>query len=109
MLKKMGHQCAVAYDGAAALDTADAFNPSLILLDIGLPGMNGYTVAEQLRRNARMRGVVLAALTGYGEEQDRRRAKEAGFNQHFVKPIDILALQKLLDSLPCPATESRCG
>jgi CheY-like chemotaxis protein len=100
MLKAMGHESQVSHDGLAAIQMAERFMPTLVLLDIGLPGMDGYLVAQQLRTKSSLRGVVLAALTGYGDEQDRRRSKEAGFDQHFVKPLDLRALRTLIDSLP---------
>jgi PAS domain S-box-containing protein len=100
MLKVMGHEARVSHDGAAAIEIAQEFLPTLILLDIGLPRMNGYLVAERLRLIPSLRGVILAALTGYGEDQDRHRSREAGFDRHFVKPLDFLALQELVGSLP---------
>jgi signal transduction histidine kinase/CheY-like chemotaxis protein len=102
MLKTLGHEATSAHDGPAAITSALKFKPNLVILDIGLPGMNGYMVAEHLRTMPEMCGVVLAALTGYGEEQDRRRSKEAGFNQHFVKPLSFTGLQELIRSLPSP-------
>ena len=100
LLKAMGHESAVSHDGPTAIELARTFRPTLVLLDIGLPVMNGYKVAEQLRAIPALRGAVLAALTGYGEDQDRRRSKEAGFDLHFVKPVSITALQELIASLP---------
>ena len=100
MLKAMGHRATVAHDGPSAVEIAQTFGPTLILLDIGLPGMNGYAVAQRLRTIPTLRGVTLAALTGYGEDQDRRRSREAGFDLHFVKPVRINALQELIGSLP---------
>jgi PAS domain S-box-containing protein len=102
MLKVMGHESRVSHDGQAAIETAQEFRPTLVLLDIGLPRMNGYMVAEQLRSIPALRGVILVALTGYGEDQDRRRSREAGFDQHFVKPLSFAALQELVGSLPKP-------
>ncbi|HEX4144680.1 MAG TPA: ATP-binding protein [Pirellulales bacterium] len=100
MLKTMGHETSVAHDGPTAIELAQTFRPTLVLLDIGLPALNGYLVAQRLRTMPALRGVVLAALTGYGEDQDRRRSKEAGFDVHFVKPVRIGALQDLIASLP---------
>jgi PAS domain S-box-containing protein len=98
-LKAMGHQCAVAHDGQSAIDKARLFKPKLILLDIGLPGMSGYAVAQAIRATPELRGIVLAALTGYGDEQYRRRSREAGFDKHFVKPISFAALRDLIATL----------
>src|SRR5262249_46010464 len=80
----------------AALVTARTFEPEVALLDIGLPGMNGYDVARQPRREHHARPPLIAAVTGYGQAEDRRRSQEAGFGQHFTKPIDPLALQHFL-------------
>ena len=106
MLKAMGHEPAVSHDGPTAIETARTFRPTLVLLDIGLPAMNGYMVAKELRTMPALRGTVLAALTGYGEDQDRRRSKEAGFDLHFVKPVQIAALEELIGSLPEAKTQS---
>jgi PAS domain S-box-containing protein len=100
MLKAMGHESVASHDGLTAIETAQSFRPTLILLDIGLPGMNGYMIAQRLRTIPALRGVVLAALTGYGEDQDRKRSKEAGFDQHLVKPVSLPALQELIGALP---------
>lgn len=104
MLEALGHEAVVSHDGPTALETAESFRPALVLLDIGLPGMNGFMVAERLRAGATLNGVVLAGLTGYGDEQDRRRSKEAGFDHHFVKPIGLSALQELIKTLPGAAS-----
>jgi PAS domain S-box-containing protein len=97
LLEESGHTVVVAHDGPTALAKADEFQPELILLDIGLPGMNGYEVARQLRQNPRTRNTVLAALTGYGQAGDREQALAAGFDRHFVKPVDIDELQAFVD------------
>jgi PAS domain S-box-containing protein len=99
MLKAMGHDAIAAYDGPEAIKAAREFKPTLVILDIGLPGMNGYMVAEHLRAIPELKGMVLAALTGYGEDQDRKRSKVAGFNEHFVKPLTFAALQQLVSSV----------
>jgi len=78
--------------------TAGSFHPEVVLLDIGLPGMDGYQVASQRRRTA---GALLVALTGYGQEEDRHRAREAGFNHHLTEPVNLPVLYELLArSLP---------
>jgi PAS domain S-box-containing protein len=90
-----GHDVRTAHDGKAALEAARAFRPEVVLLDIGLPGMDGYQVARRLREQEGERHAFLAALTGYGQEDDRRRSREAGFDAHLVKPTDpddLLAL-----------------
>jgi signal transduction histidine kinase len=96
LLKLWGHDVRCASDGPAALVAARTYQPNVVLLDIGLPGMNGYDVARQLRHEAGHNAPLIAAVTGYGQEEDRRRSREAGFDQHMVKPINPEALQKLL-------------
>ncbi|MGQ0592140.1 MAG: response regulator [Gammaproteobacteria bacterium] len=93
-----GHETRTALDGPAALEAAEVFRPEVILLDIGLPGMDGYEVARRLRTELHMVETVLIAMTGYGHEQDRREAQAAGFNHHLVKPVDPVALQRILAS-----------
>jgi CheY-like chemotaxis protein len=95
----MGHQVVAAHDGAHALQAAVEHQPEVILLDIGLPDLNGYQVAERLRQMPDLMGIVLVALTGYGQEDDRQRAKRAGFDYHLVKPADPQQLQQLLTTL----------
>jgi CheY-like chemotaxis protein len=87
VLRAAGHEVQLAFDGVEALRAADQFAPEMILLDIGLPVMDGYEVAEQLRQ--RCGQAILIALTGYGREQDRARARAAGFQQLLVKPIGV--------------------
>jgi CheY-like chemotaxis protein/two-component sensor histidine kinase len=96
LLKLSGHDVQAAYDGPSALLVAETFHPQLVLLDIGMPGMDGYEVARRLRKQQDHQTAVLAALTGWGQEEDRRRAMEAGFDYHFVKPIEPDALEQLL-------------
>jgi two-component system CheB/CheR fusion protein len=88
----------VAHSGAAALDLADSYQPDVVLLDIGMPGMDGYEVARRIRRQPRTAGAMLVALTGYGQENDLERSRAAGFNFHLVKPVDLASLQALLSS-----------
>ena len=83
-------------DGASALTKAQELRPDLILLDIGLPGMDGYQVAIQMRKRSELDRTVLVALTGYGQEEDRRRSLEAGFDQHLVKPASVEDLKQVL-------------
>jgi PAS domain S-box-containing protein len=94
----LGHTTKLAHDGPSALDVADAFAPDVILLDIGLPMMNGYEVAQELRRRPALHKVHLAALTGWGQSEDRRRAREAGFDSHFTKPASLNAVEDLLSA-----------
>ena len=96
LLKLQGHTVEVAHDGVAALKSAAAFDPDVVLLDIGLPGLDGYAVAKQLRDTATGRLPCLIAMTGYGTDEDRRRTQEAGFDHHVVKPIEPADLNALL-------------
>jgi signal transduction histidine kinase len=96
VLELLGATVAVAYDGAAALTEAGAFVPDTILLDVGMPGMDGYEVARLLRADARHRRTHLVALTGWGQERDQRRSRDAGFDDHMVKPPDIDRLTALV-------------
>jgi PAS domain S-box-containing protein len=97
LLKNLdAHEIRTAGDGPAALEIAAAFAPEIVLLDIGLPQMSGYEVAQRLRQLPSLGPMLLVALTGYGSEDDRRRAREAGFDVHLVKPPSIAALRKLL-------------
>jgi CheY-like chemotaxis protein len=96
MLQVSGHETHTAYDGLEALCAAAAFRPEVVLLDIGLPKMNGYEVARQIRQEPWGRGMALIALTGWGQEEDKQRALEAGFDYHLTKPVEANALEKLL-------------
>lgn len=99
VLRMLGHSTALAHDGQMALEVAQSYRPDLILLDIGLPGLNGYEVAERLRQLPDFRDVVLVAVTGWGQEEDRRRSKEAGFDHHLTKPADPAVIEQFLKSL----------
>jgi CheY-like chemotaxis protein len=95
LLSFSGHEVRVAYDGSAALTVAREFQPRVAVLDIGMPGANGYDVARAIRsRNGS--SVTLIAMTGWGQEADRRRALEAGFDHHLTKPVDLSVLNELL-------------
>jgi signal transduction histidine kinase/CheY-like chemotaxis protein len=98
LVRHSGHEVRLAYDGPAALELAKDYRPDLILVDIGLPGMNGYEVARKLRGELGLTQSLLAALTGYGQEEDRRRSVEAGFDQHLIKPIRPETLTGLLSA-----------
>ena len=98
-LRILGHDVEVACDGVAALAAIRRAPPRVALLDIGLPGMDGYELARRIRREPAVRGVVLIALTGYGRDEDRDLAAAAGFDHHLVKPIDPEALEDLLARL----------
>ena len=99
LLRVRGHEVQVAHNGAAALEMASSYRPHMIFLDIGMPAMDGYEVARRIRRMTELKGVVLAALTGWGQEDDRRRTGDAGFDHHLVKPPEPRDLEELLASL----------
>jgi signal transduction histidine kinase/ActR/RegA family two-component response regulator len=99
MLKLMGNEAKTAHDGLEALDVAAVYRPDLILLDIGMPKMNGYDTARQIRQHLWGKGVVLVALTGWGQDEDRRKSQDAGFDSHMTKPIEPAALEELLAGL----------
>lgn len=92
LLRLGGHEVSLAHDGPAALDMAHAFKPEVILLDIGLPGMDGFEVAKRLRTREANQETVIVAVTGYGRDEDRNRSREAGFDHHLVKPVSFDAL-----------------
>lgn len=94
-----GHEVKCVYDGRAALEVAAQYHPDAVFLDIGLPGMDGYEIAERLREQGESTQTVLVAITGYGQDEDRRRSREAGIDHHLVKPVAPETLQKLLESL----------
>jgi PAS domain S-box-containing protein len=96
MLKLLGHEVATAHDGLQAVEMVGAFQPNVALLDLGMPKLNGYDAARRIRDKWGKNDLVLIALTGWGQEEDRRRTREAGFNHHLVKPVDLDALQKLI-------------
>ncbi|HXF15469.1 MAG TPA: MASE1 domain-containing protein [Burkholderiales bacterium] len=98
LLASLGHEVFTAYDGRKAIELAQQLHPDAVLLDIGLPGMNGYEVARALRNSQGMR-MFLIAVSGYGQDEDRRRSREAGFNYHLVKPVDPARLGDIIDSL----------
>ena len=100
LLKLAGQEVRVAYDGPAAIRHATEFRPELVLLDIGMPGMDGYEVCRRLRQELALDKATVVALTGWGQDDDRRRSHEAGFDHHIVKPVEPSALQRLLDDLP---------
>ena len=99
LLKLLGHEVAVAHDGPEAIEVAREHRPDFVLLDIGLPGMDGYEVAARLRQEECCKDAVIIAVSGYGQDEDRRRSKEAGFDHHLIKPLDHDALLSLLSDV----------
>lgn len=104
ILQFLGADVRIARDGPEALKTYDAYDPSVVLLDIGMPGMDGYEVARTIRAKYPQRHAAIVALTGWGQENDRRTARDAGFDHHLVKPAELATLQALLTSLESSAT-----
>jgi CheY-like chemotaxis protein len=99
VLGLLGHKVQTAYSGEAALVRAREFQPGIVLLDIGLPEMDGYEVARRLRQQAQTKDAWLIAMTGYGQDTDRSRSQEAGFDYHLVKPVDAEELEQLIIKL----------
>ena len=107
MLRIKGNQVETAYDGQEAVRVAGVFRPAIALLDIGLPKLDGYEAAKAIRRAEWGRGIVLVAVTGWGQQEDRRRSSEAGFDYHIVKPVDPADLLHLLATVrPAPLTDA---
>jgi CheY-like chemotaxis protein len=100
LLKRSGHDVRTAADGPSGLIAALEFRPNIILMDIGLPGIDGYEVAKRIRQEPTLKQVVLVALTGYGGELDRHRSHAAGFDHHLVKPADINKIRPILATVP---------
>jgi two-component system CheB/CheR fusion protein len=102
LLRLWGHDVRVVHDGLDALDAAREYQPEVVLLDIGLPGLDGYQVAERLRDQEGLENTLLVAMTGYGQPEDRRRSREAGIQHHFVKPVEPFVLRNLLAAVASP-------
>ncbi len=100
LLKRQGHIVEMATDGFTACEKAVTFRPELILLDIGLPGRDGYEVVQDLRKDPRCSKAFMVALTGYGQEEDRLRALQAGFDEHLVKPVSFERLRQIINDTP---------
>jgi len=95
-----GHQTRMVHDGLEALEAAERFRPDLVLLDIGIPKLNGYDACRRIRNEPWGKEMVVVAVTGYGQEADIRNSREAGFDHHFVKPVDYRSLARVLAALP---------
>jgi CheY-like chemotaxis protein len=98
MLELSGHDVAIAHDGLRGIELAKEFQPDVALLDIGMPKLDGYQAARSIRQESWGKGMMLVALTGWGQQEDKRRSREAGFDAHLVKPIDFGALEELVAS-----------
>jgi len=109
VLELGGHEVFSAPNGSLALESAERHLPEVALLDIGMPLLDGYEVARRIRAQAWGKRIILVALTGWGQESDRRRSQEAGFDSHLVKPLDLAKLTQLLSRLPAPAADEAGG
>jgi CheY-like chemotaxis protein len=98
MLQLEGHDVRIAKDGPSAIEEIRCRQPEIVVLDIGLPGMDGYKVARSIRSTPGLEELILIALSGYAQDDDRRQSREAGFNYHLTKPVDVVALQQLIAS-----------
>ena len=107
LLESMGNHLRTAHDGAEAVKIASEFRPHAVALDVGLPKMNGFDVARALRQQPWGEKIVLVAVTGWGQERDRQRAIEAGFDHHMVKPVDAASLLRLIDGSAHPGSTLR--
>jgi CheY-like chemotaxis protein len=107
LLEMDGHQVRKAYDSKIAIEMVDIQQPDVILLDIGLPGMDGYLLAQALRQNSKLQRTLLIALTGYGQPEDKEKSRAAGFDEHLVKPLDYEILQKLLNDHRATAFQTK--
>ena len=96
LVQESGHEVRTAYDGSSVLEAALDFRPNVVLLDIGLPGLNGFEVAKRIRQQPTLKDIVLVAMTGYGQKSDRKSSQEAGFDHHLVKPGDFGKVLQIL-------------
>ena len=99
LVRMLGHEVAVAYDGQEAIEVAGRFGPDLVLLDIGLPKLDGFEVAERLRAGRDGAAMFLVAITGWSQDEEKERARKAGFDEHMTKPVDPRRLEALIGSM----------
>ncbi len=100
LLTSWGHEVVTRYDPLLAIDTAAAIHPDLVLLDIGMPRLNGYDTCKEIRQSCADRTPVMVAISGFVKREDRARSREAGFDAHMAKPVDPISLQNLLSMVP---------
>lgn len=103
LLEALGHEAHISCDGESAVRSAAELRPDVIVMDIGLPGFNGYEAARQIRAIKPALAALIVALTGWGQHSDRMKSAEAGIDHHLVKPLDLAALKQILDSVPARA------
>lgn len=96
LLRRSGHEVRVAYSGEEALEKGPEFRPNIVLLDLGLPEMDGYEIARRLRQNPQLKNSRFVALSGYGQDSDRERSRREGFDAHMVKPASFEKLEEVL-------------
>jgi PAS domain S-box-containing protein len=106
LLRAWGHEVRTLYDGQSVISIVAEYQPDVVLLDIGIPKISGYDLARQLRQSESSRHIVLVAFTGYGQDDDRRRVREAGFDHHLLKPLEAESLEKIIDSVPARAAST---
>ena len=99
MLRLLGDEVRTAHDGVEAVEVAEAFRPQVVLMDVGMPNLNGYDATRRIREQPWGRSVVVVALTGWGQDGDRAQSREAGCDGHLVKPVNLADLEKLLGEL----------
>jgi CheY-like chemotaxis protein len=109
LLEMLGHQVRIAHDGEAAVAAAPEFDPQLVVLDIGMPKLNGYQACKRLRQQAGGAGRTIVALTGWGQQQDIVRSQEAGFDRHLVKPVDVQALTTIIAEVAADGPKQRAS
>jgi CheY-like chemotaxis protein len=95
----MGNEVRTVHDGVQAVEEAAAFRPDMVLLDIGMPRLNGYDAARRIRAERWGKSIMVVAMTGWGQDEDKRRASEAGFDRHFTKPVDPSEIEQLIAGL----------
>ncbi|MGB9153747.1 MAG: response regulator [Alphaproteobacteria bacterium] len=105
MVEAIGHVVQVVHNGIDALPAARSFRPDVVLLDIGLSGMNGYEICQKMRAEPEFKNCIIAAQTGWDNPEDHERSKAAGFDHHFVKPVPMDILEKLFLSLALPVSD----
>jgi CheY-like chemotaxis protein len=99
VVRLLGHNVKCTYEGETALQLAERFRPEVVLLDLGMPGLDGFAIRERLAQLPGLEHVCTVALTGYGNDADKRRTRDAGFNHHLTKPLDLSELKQLLEDV----------